>query len=169
MKIFKIFFIILSLIFFSLKSKPIYAEDINENFKYYSFSINILGPLFGVYSAGISAFATSHIQLALSGSYYSTRNLDPNIIGWQTQFRLNYFLYPNHLNSFYLGALTGYESVEINPNTSSSNNYNDIIWGVVPGFRWTITRKLDFMFGVIMGYMFGSSQIAPEINFVYFL
>jgi len=131
------------------------------------FSLNLLGPIFGIYSLGVSSFLTSRVQIGINGTYFDTRSVDPKVTGWQTQVRMNYFFSPLYKSGFYLGIFGGFESVQVNNNSGSSNNYTDPIGGVIPGYRWSMTKKLDMLLGVMVGYMYGDVQISPELSFVY--
>ncbi|WGL59513.1 DUF3575 domain-containing protein [Pigmentibacter sp. JX0631] len=132
-------------------------------------SLNILGPLFGLYSAGVSTYVSPYVQIGLYGTYFDTRNIDPQVTGWQSQIRLNlYFTAPN-VSGIYLGIFGGYESVTIKKNDNKSDSYNDLIGGFVPGYKWAMTKKLNLLLGIIIGYMYGDIQVSPEISFVYSL
>jgi len=82
------------------------------------FSLNLLGPIFGIYSFGVSSFITSRVQIGLNGTYFDTQYVDPRITGWQTQIRMNYFFAPLYKNGFYLGVFGGFESVQIKNNSA---------------------------------------------------
>lgn len=56
-------------------------------------SMNVLGPIFGIYSLGVTTFVTSRMQIGLDGVYYSTRDFDPKVEGWQAKIRMNYFFH----------------------------------------------------------------------------
>ena len=132
-----------------------------------AFSLNLMGPIFGIYSLGISSFMTSRIQLGVFGTYYDTRSVDPKITGWQSQVRMNYFFSPLYKSGFYLGIFCGFESVQIKNSSGKYDDYTDPIGGVIPGYRWAMTKKLDMLLGVMVGYMYGDVQISPELSFVY--
>lgn len=132
-------------------------------------SLNLLGPLFGVYSAGVSTYLTQHIQIALYGTYFDTNNIDPQVIGWQSQLRLNFFLSPPTVSGIYLGLFGGYEAVDIKKSNKQTETYNDLIGGVVPGYKWAMTKKLNMLLGILIGYMYGDVQVSPELTFVYSL
>lgn len=159
----KIILILLLLLF------PIvaYAQDVEESVPpNIGFSLDLFGPIFGIYSLGVSTFMNSRIQIGLYGTYYNTRGLDPNVIGWQTQVRMNYFFSPLSKNGFYLGLFGGFESVQVQ-NGTGYNSYNDPIGGIVPGYRWALTRRLQMLLGLIVGYMYEEVQYTPELSFIY--
>ena len=132
-------------------------------------SLNILGPLFGLYSAGISTYVSQYVQIGVYGTYFDTRNIEPQVTGWQSQVRLNlYFTAPN-VSGVYLGLFGGYESVVIKKSDNKSDAYNDLIGGFVPGYKWAMTKKLNLLLGIMIGYMYGDIQVSPEISFVYSL
>ena len=164
----KIYFIYLMvIIFFSINALAQENDETVPN--NIGFSLNLLGPIFGEYSAGVSSFLTSRLQIGLQGTYYDTRNLDPKILGWQAQVRMNYFFTPLNKSGFYLGVFGGFESVQVQNNSGKDDSYNDPIGGLIPGYRWAMTKKLDMLLGVMVGYMFGNIQIAPELTFIYVL
>jgi hypothetical protein len=158
---------ILILIFlnFSLSAFP--QEDSETMPLNIGLSLNLLGPVFGIYSLGISTIMTQRIQIGLYGTYFDTRNIDPNVTGWQTQVRMNYFFSPLYKSGFYLGVFGGFESVKVQNSSGNYDSYSDPIGGLVPGYRWVMTRRLGMLLGIIVGYMYGDTQISPEITFIY--
>jgi hypothetical protein len=164
-KVYLIYFMIMS--FFSVNAFA--YEDDEEVPNNIGLSLNLLGPLFGEYSVGVSSFLNSRLQIGVQGSYYDTNNVDPKILGWQAQIRMNYFFTPLYKSGFYLGIFGGFESVQVQNNSGTDDSYNDPIGGLIPGYRWAMTKKLDMLLGVMVGYMFGNVQLAPELTFVYVL
>ena len=159
-----IIFIILNFIF----PFNIHAQEERENMpKNIGLSLDLFGPFFGTYSLGISTFMSPRIQIGIYGTYFDTRNIDPRVLGWQSQIRMNYFFTPLNKSGFYLGMFGGFESVQVQNSSGNYDTYNDPIGGVVPGYRWALTRNLDLLVGLIIGYMFGTVQLQPEVSFIY--
>ena len=159
--------LVLILLLFNF-SFNIYAQEDTEYIPLnIGLSLNVLGPVFGIYSLGISTFMTQRIQIGLYGTYFDTRKVDPRVTGWQTQVRMNYFFTPLYKSGFYLGIFGGFESVQVQNSSSNYDSYNDPIGGLIPGYRWAMTRRLDMLLGVIIGYMYGQVQISPELTFIY--
>lgn len=160
----KLFFIV---IFFQVSINS-YAQDNRENIpSNIGFSLDVLGPIFGIYSGGLSTFMTSRTQIGIYGTYFDTRDLEPTVLGWQSLIRMNYFFSPLNLSGFYLGIFGGFESVQVKNNSNNYNSYNDCIGGIVPGYRWTMTKKINLLLGVMVEYIYESTQINPELSFIY--
>ncbi|KAB8032212.1 DUF3575 domain-containing protein [Fluviispira multicolorata] len=133
------------------------------------FTVSVLGPIFGVYSLGISTFITSNLQVGMTGTYYSTRNLDPQAEGWLAEYRMTYYFSQINKNGIYLALAGGFESVQIKKDSGNWEKYEDPIGGIIPGYHWLLTNNLHLLAGLNFGYQFGTYQITPEIGFVYFL
>lgn len=159
--------ILLLLLLFNFSLNAYSQDDSESTPQNIGLSLNLLGPVFGIYSLGISTFMTSRIQIGVYGTYFDTRNVDSKIIGWQTQVRMNYFFTPLYKSGFYLGIFGGFESIQIQKSSGKYESYNDPIGGVIPGYRWAMTRKLDMLLGVMVGYMYGDIQLTPELIFIY--
>lgn len=167
-KIFIVLFICLTL-FFQNNVQAYEEKESSSVPSNLGLSLNILGPLFGLYSAGVSTYVSQYVQIGLYGTYFDTRNIDPQVTGWQSQVRLNLYFTPPNVSGIYLGLFGGYESVTIKKSDNKSDSYNDLIGGVVPGYKWSMTKKLNLLLGIMIGYMYGDVQVSPEISFVYSL
>lgn len=133
-------------------------------------AVNILSPLFGEYSLGIYTFITPFIQAGINGTYYSTQYVTPEVNGWQTELRANYFFSTHYRSSFYLGAAAGIESVDVKKESSTTwENYRDFTWAIIPGYAWVIGKSFTMMLGLSYGYNLGDTQIGPEIGAVFLL
>ncbi len=161
--------ILISLSIFLQTNSQAYEENDSSVPTNIGLFLNLLGPLFGVYSAGVSTYLTSHIQIALYGTYFDTNNIEPQVLGWQSQLRLNFFLSPPAISGIYIGLFGGYEAVDIKKSNKQTETYNDLIGGVVPGYKWAMTKKLNLLLGILIGYMYGDVQVSPELSFVYSL
>ncbi|BBH52838.1 hypothetical protein [Fluviispira sanaruensis] len=153
----------------SLFHSKIYSQYVgNDVAPNIGISINILGPIFGIYSLGISTFLSSQVQIGLTGSYYSTRNSEPQAEGSLIEYRMTYYFSGIQKNGITLALSGGFESIEIKQESDQWKKYEDPIGGVIPGYNWLIGKNLHLLAGLYFGYQFGSFQIKPEISFIYF-
>ncbi len=162
---------LLSLVFVSVSFLPgiIYAQGSQSSaFNNMGISLNVSGIIFGEYELGIFTFLNQTLQLGLNSGFYQTRYLSPEISGWQSEIRANYFFSTFYSSGFYMGAATGYENLSVRKNKSESwNKYNDLTWKVVPGYSWVLSKSFSLMLGLSLGYDFGDTVLSPEINFLY--
>jgi hypothetical protein len=134
------------------------------------FSLNILGPLYGEYSVGLSSFINEFVQIEISQNVYSTQYVSPEIQGWQTNFGINYYFSTFLQNSFFLGFNAGYESVEVRKKSNEKwNKYNDITWSIIPGYSYAASERFSINFGISYGYNLGDTQLSPQIGLVFLL
>lgn len=133
-------------------------------------TVNILGPLFGEYGLGVSTFVNPYIQVGANTTYYSTQYITPEVDGWQSDLRVNYFFSGWHRSGFYLGATGGYECVHVKKNSDSNlEYYNDTTWSIIPGYAWSAGKSFTLLLGLKYGYNFGDIDFSPEIGFVIML
>jgi hypothetical protein len=133
-------------------------------------SFNLLGPIFGEYNLGLSTFVSPYLQFGIDGTYYSTQYVSPEVKGWQTEARINYFFSSYRRSGFYLGGTGGFEVVDVKQDSNSNwKNYTDFTWSVVPGYAWTTGGSFTMLLGLSYGYSLGEIQILPEIGFVLLL
>lgn len=133
-------------------------------------SFNLLGPIFGEYNLGVSTFLNPYLQVGVDSTYYATQYISPEIDGWQSELRVNYFFSTYKRSSFYIGATGGFESVKVKQDSNSSwKSYNDLTWSIIPGYAWAAGRGFTIMLGLSYGYSLGDNQIGPEISFVLFM
>ncbi|MES2614606.1 MAG: hypothetical protein V4591_04235 [Bdellovibrionota bacterium] len=133
-------------------------------------AVDVLGPIFGEYSLGLNTFVGPNIQLGVNSTYFSTQYISPEIKGWQSAFRMNYFFSTWRRSGFYLGGASGFESVRVkNDSNSHWEDYNDITWAIIPGYALVVGRPFIMMFGLSYGYNLGSTQFLPEASFIFLL
>lgn len=131
-------------------------------------SVDALGIFLGTYSLGATTIVTPHIELGLAGRYYDTHFVSPKVQGWQSEFRINYFFSPIEKNGIFLGALGGFESVNIFKDEETGwKKEEDAIWAVIPGYKWSFDSQWHLLVGLRAGHNFGETQITPEIDLVY--
>lgn len=130
-------------------------------------SINLLGPLFGEYGLGLFTFVSPYLQVGVQGTYFSTEYITPQIQGWQTNIRVNYFFSGFRKSGFYLGATGGLESVDVRKDESSQwKYYKDTTWSIIPGYAWIADQSFIIMVGLSYGYALGENQFYPELGFI---
>ena len=130
-------------------------------------SVNVIGIIFGEYGLGINTFITPKIQIGVHSIYYETHDVFPEIEGWASEFRVNYFFAGWHRSGFYIGGAGGLESIHVkNDENSPWEDYSDPTWGVIPGYAWEINRAFTMMVGLRYGYKLGTTEFSPEVNFV---
>jgi hypothetical protein len=130
-------------------------------------SVNILGPIFGEYSLGVSTFINPFIQVGVNSTYYDTQYVSPEVEGWQSDLRVNYFFSSFRRSGFFLGASGGFEAVNVKKNDNAKwERFEDATWAVIPGYAWMLGKSYALLLGLSYGYSLGDMQLAPEINFV---
>jgi len=130
-------------------------------------SINILGPIFGEYGLGLSTFMTQNIQVGVNTTYFSTQYISPEVEGWQSNLRVNYFFSSFRKSGFYLGGSGGFEAVNVKKDGDAKwERYDDLTWAIIPGYAWMMGKSYMLLLGLSYGYSLGDTQFEPEIGFV---
>jgi hypothetical protein len=161
----KIITFIVTSVFFSLA----YAQERGDIFpSNFGFSFNLLGPFFGQYEAGVTSYLNLKMQTGFHAIYYSSSSSNPEINGWQSEFRLNYYFTTWQQNGFFLGAASGIEALKVKEtNHDTWTTYEDITWAVLPGYNWIMDSNVSLALDLKYGYSMGDIQFNPEVSFVF--
>ena len=147
-----------------------YAQNDSSQPQNLGLSFNLLGPLFGEYNLGLSTFMNPYLQVGIDSTYFATQYISPEVKGWQSELRINYFFSTYRRSGFYLGVTGGFESVSVKQESDTEwKNYNDLTWSIIPGYDWVAGNSFNMLLGLSYGYSLGQMQILPEIGFVVLL
>lgn len=140
----------------------------SQSFPLMGVAVDVLGLFFGTYSLGVTTMVTPHIQLGLTGRYYDTHSVSPEVEGGQGELMARYFFSSIEKSGFFLGASGGYESVSILKDEGTGwKREEDAIWAVTPGYKWTFDTQWHLLLGLQAGHNLGETQLSPEVEIIY--